>query len=126
MIRTIILIILVAVIFYCAAAGSVRADEKAHANAPVHLRAGPPVTKELFDTIQAKDAAVFGVDFRARRQLVPGTLPVYALANYGAVEAGRHNFHAIEDGKPGRMTELAQFLRIWKNDHSQRETLAGS
>ncbi|HXD51002.1 MAG TPA: nuclear transport factor 2 family protein [Burkholderiales bacterium] len=169
MIRTIVLIGLVAVIFYCAAAGSVRADEKNHASAPVHLRAGPPATQELSDAITAKDAAVFdavfntcdldalkqlvadnfefyhdkdglnetsglhfiedigkhcerikqGVDFRARRQLVPGTLAVYPLNNYGAVETGRHNFYAIEDGKPDRMTESAQFLHIWKNDNGQ-------
>jgi len=169
MIRTIVLASLLAVIFYCAAEGSVRADEKSHASAPVNLRAGPAATKELFDTIAAKDAAVFdavfntcdvvplkqlvddnfefyhdkdglnetsgahfiedigkhcerikqGVDFRARRQLVPGTLAVYPLNNYGAVETGRHNFYAIEEGKPERMTEPAQFLHIWKNDAGQ-------
>ena len=60
-----------------------------------------------------------GMDFRARRQLVPGTLAVYPLNHYGAVETGRHNFYAIEDGKPDRMTESAQFLHVWKNDSGQ-------
>lgn len=55
-----------------------------------------------------------GVDFRARRELVKDSLAVYPLNNYGAVETGRHNFYAIEDGKPERMTESAQFLQIWK------------
>lgn len=169
MIRTIVLIGLLATIFYCAAAGSVRAGEQAHASAPVHLTAGPTATQELFDAIAAKDAAVFdavfntcdldalkqlvadnfefyhdkgglnetsgkqfvddiakhcervkqGVDFRARRQLVPGTLAVYPLNNYGAVETGRHDFYAIADGKPDRMTESGQFLHIWKNDNGQ-------
>jgi hypothetical protein len=169
MIRTIVLVALLAVIFYCASAGSVSADEKTHAGAPVNLRAGPVGTQELFNAIAAKDAAVFdavfntcdaaalkqlvadnfefyhdkdglnetsgahfiadigkhcerikqGIDFRARRQLVPGTLAVYPLNNYGAVETGRHDFYAIEDGKPERMTESAQFLHIWKNDDGQ-------
>jgi hypothetical protein len=58
-----------------------------------------------------------GTDFRARRELVPGTLAVYPLNNYGAVETGRHDFYAVEEGKPDRKTESAQFLHIWKNDH---------
>jgi len=59
------------------------------------------------------------MDFRARRQLVPGTLAVYTLNNYGAVETGRHDFYALEDGRPERKTESAQFLHIWKNEDGQ-------
>ena len=57
-----------------------------------------------------------GVDFRARRELVKGSMAVYPLNNYGAVETGRHDFYAIEAGKPDRMTESAQFLHLWKKD----------
>jgi len=57
-----------------------------------------------------------GVDFRARRDLVKGSMAVYPLNNYGAVETGRHDFYAIEAGKPDRMTESAQFLHLWKKD----------
>jgi hypothetical protein len=57
-----------------------------------------------------------GVDFRARRELVKDSMAVYPLNKYGAVETGRHNFYAIEEGKPDRMTESAQFLQIWKKD----------
>lgn len=60
-----------------------------------------------------------GVDFRARRELVEGSMAVYPLNNYGAVETGRHNFYAIEEGKPDRMTESAQFLQIWKKEGDQ-------
>jgi hypothetical protein len=56
------------------------------------------------------------VDFRARRELVKGSMAVYPLNNYGAVETGRHDFYAIEVGKPDRMTESAQFLHLWKKD----------
>jgi hypothetical protein len=57
-----------------------------------------------------------GVDFRARRELVKGSMAVYPLNNYGAVETGRHDFYAIEAGKPDRMTESAQFLHLWKKE----------
>lgn len=60
-----------------------------------------------------------GVDFRARRELVTDSLAVYPLNNYGAVETGRHNFYAIEDGKPDRLTESAQFLQLWRKDNGQ-------
>ena len=53
------------------------------------------------------------------RENVAGSLGVYPLNNYGAVETGRHNFYALEDGKPDRMTESAQFLQVWKNDSGQ-------
>ena len=57
-----------------------------------------------------------GVDFRARRELVPGSLAVYPLNNYGAVETGVHRFYAIVEGKPDQLTETSQFMNIWKND----------
>jgi hypothetical protein len=57
-----------------------------------------------------------GVDFRARRELVKGSMAVYPLNNYGAVETGRHDFYAIEEGKADRLTESAQFLHLWKKD----------
>jgi len=60
-----------------------------------------------------------GVDFRARRELVEGSMAVYPLNNYGAVETGRHRFYAIADGKPDQLTETAQFLHVWKNDQGE-------
>jgi len=60
-----------------------------------------------------------GVDFRARREIVAGSLAVYPLNNYGAVETGVHRFFAVADGKPDLLTETAQFLHVWKNDAGQ-------
>lgn len=71
--------------------------------------------KFIDDVAQHCERIKQGVDFRARRELVAGSLGVFPLNNYGAVETGRHNFYAIEDGKPDRMTESAQFLHVWKN-----------
>lgn len=55
-----------------------------------------------------------GTDFRARREVVPGTMAVYPLNNYGAVQTGMHRFYALIDGKPDRLTETARFLHVWK------------
>jgi len=82
MIRTVVLVALLAVIFYCASASSVSADEKAHGSAPVNLRAGPAATQQLFDAIAAKDAAVFDAvfntcDVAALKQLVADNFEFY-------------------------------------------------
>ena len=75
--------------------------------------------KFVDDIAQHCERIAKGVDFRARRELVKDSLAVYPLNNYGAVETGRHNFYAIEEGKPDRLTESAQFLQIWKNENGQ-------
>jgi len=72
--------------------------------------------KFVDDVAQHCERIEKGVDFRARRELVKGSMAVYPLNNYGAVETGRHDFYAIEEGKPDRMTESAQFLHLWKKE----------
>jgi len=48
------------------------------------------------------------------RELVPGTLEVYPLKGYGAVEIGVHRFH-----HPGRESAEpvgeAKFIHLWQN-----------
>lgn len=57
-----------------------------------------------------------GRNFRARRELVPGTLQTFALNNYGAVQTGMHRFYAIEPGRPDRLTETARFISLWRQE----------
>lgn len=57
-----------------------------------------------------------GDDYRARRELVPGSLKVYPLNNYGAVEVGVHRFYQLLPGKPEKLVEVAQFTHVWKKD----------
>jgi hypothetical protein len=51
---------------------------------------------------------------KVTRELVPGTLEVYPIANYGAVEIGIHRFH-----HPGQEHALpvgeAKFIHLWQN-----------
>lgn len=59
-----------------------------------------------------------GEDYRARREIVPGTLKVYPLNNYGAVEVGEHRFYQLLPGKPEKLVEIAQFTQVWKKEES--------
>jgi len=59
-----------------------------------------------------------GEDYRARRELVPGTMKVYPLANYGAVQVGEHRFYQLLPGKPEKLVEISLFTHVWKKDAS--------
>jgi hypothetical protein len=51
---------------------------------------------------------------KVTREIVPGSLEVYPIANYGAVEIGVHRFH-----HPGHETAEsvgeAKFIHLWQN-----------
>ena len=51
---------------------------------------------------------------KVRRELVPGTLEVYPMRGYGAVEMGVHRFHQpkVDPNKP---TGEAKFIHLWQN-----------
>ena len=53
---------------------------------------------------------------KVRRELVPGTLEVYPLNGYGAVEKGVHRFyHSVRDDT--EPSGEAQFIHLWQNDN---------
>ena len=60
---------------------------------------------------------MFGQPAPIRRELVPGTLEVYPIKNYGAMEVGRHRFCHVENGTDNCGT--FSFVHIW------RQTKAG-
>jgi hypothetical protein len=51
---------------------------------------------------------------KVTRELVPGTLEVYPVANYGAVEIGVHRFHHPGHEEAGSVGE-AKFIHLWQN-----------
>jgi len=71
-----------------------------------------------------KTGASFGEDVKVMkscprdngvtRTLVPGSLEVYPLQGYGAVQIGRHVF--AKRGEPG--SEEAKFVHLWKREAS--------
>ncbi|MBB6142555.1 hypothetical protein HNQ77_000493 [Silvibacterium bohemicum] len=51
---------------------------------------------------------------KVTRELVPGTLEVYPIANYGAVEIGVHRFHHPGHEDVDGVGE-AKFVHLWQN-----------
>lgn len=50
---------------------------------------------------------------KVRRELVPGSLEVYPIKNYGAIEIGRHRFYYKEVGKEEKLDGTFRFIHIW-------------
>lgn len=50
---------------------------------------------------------------KVRRELVPGTLQVHEMKNYGALEIGVHRFHPFPKDAPAQGE--AQFIHLWQN-----------
>lgn len=61
--------------------------------------------------VKAGFASVFAQSPDIRRELVPGSLRVYPIKGYGAVELGAHRFCHAEQGKA--VCGTFQFLHIW-------------
>ena len=75
--------------------------------------------KEFLDALSGTCARQkTGEDYRARRELVPGSIKVYPLNNYGAVEVGVHRFFQLLPGKPEKLVEVSQFTHVWKKEES--------
>lgn len=51
---------------------------------------------------------------KVTRELVPGTLEVYPIADYGAVEIGVHRFHHPGQDNVKPVGE-AKFIHLWQN-----------
>lgn len=55
-----------------------------------------------------------GEDYRARRELVEGSMTVHPLKGYGAMQMGEHRFYKLTPGKPEELVEVGKFIDIWK------------
>ncbi len=53
-------------------------------------------------------------DFTLRRELVPGTMKVYVMQNYGAVQTGEHYFYVTRRGEKETRTGIAKFTHLWE------------
>lgn len=49
-------------------------------------------------------------DNGVKRTLVPGSLEVYPISDFGAIQMGRHTF--TREGEPG--VEIAKFVHLWR------------
>lgn len=70
---------------------------------------------KFMDGMRANCAAqVTGENFRARRELVEGSMTVHLLNHYGAMQMGEHRFFALQSGQPDRLTETGHFINLWR------------
>lgn len=60
-----------------------------------------------------------GTDFLSARKLLPESMKVYALNNYGAIQVGTHRFYAVQKDQPDRLTESGLFTHVWKEENGQ-------
>jgi hypothetical protein len=72
--------------------------------------------KQFADNVRKGcEAQAKGTDVRARRELVAGTMNVFPMERYGAVQTGSHRFYGREPGKPDQLRETGRFFMAWKN-----------
>ena len=65
-----------------------------------------------FEQTRAGLTNVFANNKDIRRTLVPGSLEVYPIKDYGAIEIGAHEFCHTENGKPDCGT--FKFVQVWR------------
>lgn len=51
------------------------------------------------------------------RELVPGSLEMYPIKGYGAIQGGSHRFCQLEDGKDE--CGIFKFLHVWRKTGSR-------
>jgi ketosteroid isomerase-like protein len=54
-----------------------------------------------------------------RRELVEGTLEVYPIKDYGAVEIGVHRFYSTDTGQKEKLTATAKFVHVWQKKNGE-------
>jgi hypothetical protein len=70
-----------------------------------------------YNKVFANFKIMFGRPNKLTRQLVPGSLEVHPIKNYGAIEIGTHQFKHIENGKEEIGT--FKFTMIWQKLNGQ-------
>jgi hypothetical protein len=81
-----------------------------------HDRAGLTATAATFVEDYARGCAGRQAPdaFRSRRELVPGTLRVFAIPGVGAVEEGSHLFYERQGDGPEHLVGRARFSVLWR------------
>jgi len=52
---------------------------------------------------------------KVTRELIPGSIEVYPIAGYGAVEMGSHFFHNNQEPEPEHH-DIGKFVQLWKKE----------
>ncbi|ESU19829.1 hypothetical protein FEDK69T_30850 [Flavobacterium enshiense DK69] len=54
---------------------------------------------------------------KVTRELVKGSIEVYPINNYGAIEIGLHKFHNKEE--PNGIPKIGRFTIVWKKENGE-------
>lgn len=65
-----------------------------------------------YEQTKAAFGGLFKLDYVLNRQLVPGTMEVYPIKDFGAIETGQHTFSHTEGGQ--LQTGTYKFMQIWQ------------
>ena len=57
----------------------------------------------------------FASDRKLRRALVAGSMEVYPIKDFGAVQTGVHRFYVTEKGQKEKLSSEAKFVNLWQN-----------
>ncbi len=64
------------------------------------------------------DATKQNICGKVTRELVKGSIEVYPIKDYGAVEIGLHKFHNNTE-PPGTPSKVGKFIIIWQNKYDE-------
>ena len=78
-----------------------------------HDQGGLTTSKQ--EIIDATERNICG---KVTRELVKGSIEVYPIKNFGAVEIGLHKFHNNSE-KAGTPSEVGRFIIIWQNINNE-------
>lgn len=53
-----------------------------------------------------------------KRELIRGSLEIYPLKNYGAIQMGEHLFYEKQDDGSSKLYEKAKFTHLWRRGES--------
>ena len=56
---------------------------------------------------------------KVRRELADGTLEVYPVQGYGAIEIGVHRFYSTEPGQKEALSGTAKFIQVWQKKNGE-------
>jgi len=56
----------------------------------------------------------FESERRLRRELLPKSLEIYPIKDFGAVEIGIHRFYSTEKGQKEQLSSEARFIHLWQ------------
>jgi len=58
-------------------------------------------------------------NYVVRRELVPGTMEVFPIKDYGAIQLGSHRFYFRNKGEAEQLDGTFRFVHVWKNENGR-------